>query len=168
MNQIFWIAPKRKTSLEKFMGHTFSSEYSHIVFCTKGRYPWLKGNCREKCYDYMRGVAIKIKAMIVEIGGIEDHVHILVRRPTMMDSSVIAKHVKGASSRWFKKEFPDSLGFAWQDGFGSFSVSVSQIDKVRRYIRGQPEHHQTETYLEEFKKLLKSHQIDFEERELLD
>ncbi len=85
-----------------------------------------------------------------------------------MSSSVFAKRVKGASSAWFKKEFPDCLGFSWQEGFGSFSVSLSQLDRVRRYIQRQPEHHKTETYLEEYKKLLRNHQIEFNEGELLD
>jgi len=150
------------------MGHSLACEYSHIVFSTKMRHPWLKELCRQKCYNYMAGVAAGIQAKIIEIGGIDDHVHILVRRPAPMSSSVFAKRVKGASSVWFKKEYPDSLGFSWQDGFSSFSVSPSVLPKVRRYIQRQQEHHKTKDYLTELKELLDLHGVEYKERDILD
>jgi REP element-mobilizing transposase RayT len=149
------------------MSHSLFGEYFHVVFSTRNRYPWLNGDCQKKCHRYIQGIADRVKAPILEIGGIEDHVHILVRRPGQMTGSVFAKRVKGASSVWFKKEYPDSLGFSWQDGFASFSVSPSQIEVVRGYIQRQKEHHKTQDYLTELKHLLKSHGVSFGEKDLL-
>ena len=104
----------------------------------------------------------------VEIGGVADHVHMLLSLPS---SKAIAKGlqlIKGGSSKWVHDTFPEHRLFRWQVKYGSFSVSVSQLDKITEYIRNQAEHHKNISFKEEFVALLKKHRIPYDERYLWD
>ena len=100
----------------------------------------------------------------IQIGGIEDHVHLLLGAPASLAPSKIAQLIKGGSSAWIHDTFPNMKGFAWQDGYGVFSVSKSNIPGVVEYIRGQREHHRTRTFQEEYLAFLKRHEIQYDER----
>lgn len=104
----------------------------------------------------------------IEVGGVEDHVHILLSLPPSMAISKAAQLIKGGSSKWIHETFPEHRLFCWQEKYGAFGVSVSLLDNVVGYIRKQPEHHRTVTFQEEFLALLKKHKIEYDERYLWD
>ena len=104
----------------------------------------------------------------VEIGGVADHVHMLLSLPSSMAIAKAMQLIKGGSSKWVHDTFPEHRLFGWQVKYGSFSVSVSQLDKIMEYIRDQAEHHKKTSFKEEFIALLKKHRIHYDERYLWD
>ena len=96
-----------------------------------------------------------------------DHVHLLLSIPASLPLSKAVQLVKGGSSHWLKVTFPNMIDFAWQDGYAAFTVSQSQLDDVRAYIRSQPEHHRTKTFAAEYRAFLARHHIQYDERYLL-
>ena len=102
----------------------------------------------------------------IEIGGVEDHIHILLSLPSTMAVAKALQWIKGGSSKWIHETFPEQRLFAWQEEYGAFSVSVSQLDKTIAYIKGQEAHHRKMTFQEEFLALLKKHRIEYDERYL--
>jgi len=123
---------------------------------------------RERLWPYLGGIARENKMTAIEIGGVEDHVHILLSLPSSIAIAKALQLIKGGSSKWVHDTFPDLRLFGWQSKYGSFSVSVSQLDKIIAYIKGQPEHHRKMTFQEEFVALLKKHRIQYDERYLWD
>ena len=121
---------------------------------------------RERLWPFMGGIARQNKMKALEIGGIEDHVHILLSLPSTMPVSKALQLIKGGSSKWVHETFPEHRLFAWQENYGAFSVSVSQLDAVAQYIRNQQEHHRKATFREEFVALLDKHAIPYDERYL--
>lgn len=149
------------------MDNTFTSHHYHIVFSTKNRGPFLAPPIRLRLFPYLAGIAIDHGVRAVEIGGIEDHVHMLLAIPSSMPLSRAVQLPKGGSSHWLKEAFPTLAAFSWQDGYGAFIVSNSQLDVVRRYIQTQENHHRTQSFDEEYRWCLLRHGISFDERFLL-
>ena len=149
------------------MANTYTSLNYHIVFSTKGREPWLDEQLRERLWAYLGGIARENKMKAIEVGGIADHVHLLLSIPANVALSKAVQLIKGGSSHWLKETFPKLSGFAWQDGYAAFTVSQSQMDGVRDYVRGQAEHHRTKTFAEEYRTFLQRHRLEFDERYLL-
>ena len=104
--------------------------------------------------------------MAIEVGGVEDHVHILLSLPSTMAISKALQLIKGGLSKWIHETFPNQRGFAWQQEYGAFSVSVSQLDKTIEYTKNQEAHHRKTTFQEEFLMFLKKHRIEYDERYL--
>ena len=104
----------------------------------------------------------------LEIGGVEDHVHLLLSLPATLPISKAMQLIKGGSSKWVHETFPEHRLFAWQEKYGAFSVSVSQLDHIVQYIKRQEEHHRKMTFQEEFLALLNKHRIEYDERYLWD
>jgi REP element-mobilizing transposase RayT len=136
------------------------------VFSTKERRPLITPELRERLWPFLGGIARQNKMKAVEIGGVADHVHLLLSLPATIPISKAMQLIKGGSSKWIHETFPNQRLFAWQEEYGAFSVSVSQLDKTIAYIRGQPEHHRKLTFQEEFLMLLKKHGIEYDERYL--
>jgi putative transposase len=133
----------------------------HAVFATKYRRPTIKEDIQERLYEYIGGILRGKKGHLIEIGGVEDHVHVLAGlSPTMAVSDVI-RDVKAASSKWVKEE-RETEAFEWQKGFGVFSVSYDRVEAIRKYIRNQREHHKTKTFHEEYIDFLERHGIEFQ------
>jgi putative transposase len=104
----------------------------------------------------------------VMIGGIENHVHLLLGIPPTLAVSKAVQLIKGGSSAWIKETFPGLRGFGWQDGYGAFSVNKSQVPDVTEYIRGQREHHHVKSFEEEYRAFLDKHEIQYDERYVFD
>jgi len=104
----------------------------------------------------------------IEIGGIADHVHVLLSLPSTLPIAKALQLLKGGSSKWVHDTFPEHHLFGWQVKYGAFSVSVSQLDRTIAYIKGQPEHHRRMSFQEEFLALLKKHRVAYDERYLWD
>ena len=149
------------------MANTYTSLHYHVVFSTKNRQPFLVDATRERVFSYLGGIARENGMKALEIGGVADHVHLLLSIPASLAVSKAVQLIKGASSHWLKATFPNMIDFAWQDGYAAFTVSQSQLDDVRAYIRSQPEHHRTKTFVEEYREFLARHHIECDERYLL-
>ena len=150
------------------MANTYSSLHYHLVFSTKNRERWISPDMENRIWSYLGGIARENKITPIQIGGVEDHVHLLLGATPTMAPSKIAQVMKGGSSGWIHGNFPTMKTFAWQDGYGAFTVSRSNLDAVIAYIQGQREHHRHKTFAEEYLALLKKHGIPYDERHALD
>jgi REP element-mobilizing transposase RayT len=150
------------------MSHTYANLLAHVVFSTRSRAALIGAELEPHLHAYLGGIVRELDACAMEIGGTCDHVHILMRVPAAAALSDILRVLKTNSSRWVHEPWPERRAFAWQAGYGAFSVSQSQVAEVRGYIRGQPEHHRHMTFQEEFITFLRKHGIDYDERYVWD
>lgn len=148
------------------MANTFSNLFYHIVFSTKNRENFINEDIENRVWSYIGGIARKHKLTALQVGGIENHIHALIMAPPSIAPSKIAQWLKGESSKWIHEEFVDLRRFAWQDGYGVFSVSKSNAPKVIKYIQNQREHHLKQSFEDEYIDLLKLHGIDYDEKYL--
>ena len=144
------------------MPHSYTSCLLHCVFSTKERRPQITPDLRERLHHYIGGIARQHNATPLAVGGAEDHVHVLISLPATMAIAKTLQLMKGGSSKWVHDTFPEHRGFAWQQGYGAFSVGVSQAEGTVAYIRGQEEHHRTRTFKEEFIAFLEKHGIEYD------
>jgi REP element-mobilizing transposase RayT len=147
---------------------SYVSSYFHCVFSTKGRVPLITPTLSPRLWPFLGGIARQNEMKAVEIGGVSDHVHILLSLPPSVSIAKAMQLIKGGSSKWVHETFPDLRLFRRQEKYGAFSVSVSQLDKIRKYIKNQEEHHRKMTFQEEFLALLKKHGLKYDERFLWD
>ena len=150
------------------MAHTFSNILIHALFSTKQRRPYLDVDLRTELFPYMGGIITKLNGKSLLINGPSDHVHLLLVQPAALGLAEIMEKVKANSSRWVKQRWPQRKGFAWQTGYTAFSVSQSQVEAVKTYIRDQELHHQKRSFQEELMALLKKHRIAYDPRFVLD
>jgi putative transposase len=146
--------------LEHRLAHTYVSELIHCVFSTKQRRNLISPEVQPRLWAFLGGVARKngFKALIV--GGTENHVHILLSLPATLPLAKAVQLVKGASSRWMNDQF--ETRFAWQEGYGAFTVGISQKNDTIAYIQGQAEHHRKRNFEEEFLAFLKKNGIEYD------
>jgi REP element-mobilizing transposase RayT len=151
------------------MAHSYTQLLYHIVYSTKERQPWLKDtDIRRRVYEYLGGAIRGEGGVSICIGGIEDHVHLLVRLRQDKAVSAVIGAIKSCCSGWIHREFADLAQFAWQVGYSAFTVSKSQESRVRQYIESQEEHHRKIPFQSEIRSLLSAHEIEYDERELRD
>ena len=150
------------------MANTYSSLFYHIVFSTKHRQKLIHREIENRVWAYIGGIARTHNMSALQVGGMEDHIHTLLRAKPIHSPSQIVQHLKGESSKWIHTEFADMRMFAWQDGYGIFSVSKSKVPDVIDYIRTQREHHEKESFEEEYERSMKLHGVEYDEKYLLD
>jgi putative transposase len=150
------------------MSGTYSQILLHIVFSTKHRETWISPDVAERLYPYIGGIVRAEKGVLYDIGGIEDHIHMYLRWRPDATVSDLMRTVKARSSKWVHDAFPSLGRFAWQEGYSVFSVSKSQEPAVKAYIAGQREHHQKEDFKSELLRMLRLHEIEFDERYVFD
>jgi len=138
----------------------------HIVFSTKRREPWLTATIRPRIHQYLGGAIRDEGGIALIINGTADHIHILAKLRQDKAISKLVGELKANSSGWISRTFTEAAGFEWQEGYGAFTVSESQLSKVYRYVESQEEHHRSVSFLDEFKTLLKAHGLPFDERYL--
>ena len=141
------------------MSHSYSSNRVHVVFSTKGRARIISEELQPKLWAYMAGIAKNHGFQAIMIGGVQDHVHVLLLLPPTMPLSKAIQFLKGSSSKWLNE---NGGHFAWQEGYGAFSVSASQTADVIRYIKNQAAHHEKRSFEEEFLEFLKKYGIDYD------
>lgn len=139
------------------MSHTYVSCDCHCVFGTKGRAAVLNPEMRERLFRCMAGVARKYGIGLIAAGGVANHIHLLISLPATMSIASVMKLIKGSSARWFHQTYPEAADFAWQEGYGAFSVSRSQRPKIIRYIADQEAYHSHVSFEEEFAAFLRKH-----------
>jgi REP element-mobilizing transposase RayT len=145
------------------MANIYSKLFYHIIFSTKDREPLISAGLCTDLYAYIGGIVRARKSMLFEIGGMPDHVHLVIRSRPDLSAAELVRVVKANSSKWVN-ERPGSIGrFSWQEGYGVFGVSFSQLAGVREYVRSQAEHHRTRTFQEEYREFLRRHEIEFDE-----
>ena len=146
------------------MPHSYSSLLTHVVFSTKDRMRFLDAQIRPDLFAYMGGIVREMGGVARIINGLEDHVHMLISLAADVAISECSRVVKTNSSRWVHETFANHRNFAWQTGYGAFSVSASNGKQVIKYIRDQERHHRRMTFQEEFITLLRKHGVSFDER----
>ena len=150
------------------MANTFTSLHYHLIFSTKNREPWITHDIEGRVWSFLAGIAQQNDIKPIQIGGMPDHVHLVLGIPARFAVSEAAQLIKGGSSKWMKSAFPGMRGFGWQDGYGAFTVSKSALSDVVCYVQQQREHHRQKTFKEEFVAFLVRHEVDYNEKYLWD
>jgi REP element-mobilizing transposase RayT len=138
------------------LAHALVQNFLHIVFSTKDRLKLIPKEKQPRTWAYLAGICHQHKIFVHEIGGMEDHVHMLIQLPPTIALADAVQEIKGSSSKWMGKDF------AWQRGYGAFSVCRSTLDRVARYIRNQEAHHRKMSFEEEFIALLEKHGVPYD------
>jgi len=150
------------------MPQSLSKILVHIIFSTKNRQSLLPEKIRPELYSYLASVLQRCESPALKIGGIADHVHILCSLSKNYALAKIVEEFKKSSSKWLKTKGAEFQSFFWQNGYGVFSVSQSDIDVVIRYIEKQEEHHRVMTFQEEYRKFLEKYRVPYDERYVWD
>ena len=146
------------------MPQSLSTIILHLIFSTKDRHPWLETGVREKAHAFLAGAVRQCDCEAYRVGGVADHVHLAVRLSRTLSVADLVKDIKTASSKWMKEQDASLQDFAWQQGYGAFSVGMSQKETLLNYIDIQEEHHQTTTFQDEYRDFLTKYGIDYDER----
>jgi len=139
-----------------------------LVFSTKGRKPLIDGDVDSRLYEYMGGIVRSLKAKLLCINGMPDHAHLLIRQSKSVSDQDFIGQLKGDSSRWLNQTFPDREHFAWQAGYGWFSVGPKDVDAAVGYIENQKSHHESVSFQDEFRQFLTKYEVEYDERYVWD
>jgi putative transposase len=151
------------------MPQSLTKVYVHIVFSTKNRFPFLADkDVRNEMHNYLGGTCNKLDCSVLKVGGVADHVHIFCLLSKNISLAKLLGELKRESSKWVKTKGQNLRKFAWQNGYGAFSVSPSHIDAVRDYVVRQEEHHRRKTFQDEFRTFLKKYNVEYDERYVWD
>jgi putative transposase len=148
------------------MPQSYTNLLYHVVFSTKNRQPLITSECETRLYDYIGGTVRKQGGVALAINGTADHVHLLVKLRPDKSVSDILRDLKANASGWLHEVFPDLRHFSWQNGYGAFTVSTSQVGRVSEYISTQKAHHRRHSFRDELAALLKANGIEVEEQYL--
>jgi putative transposase len=141
------------------MAHSYSRIHIHLIFSTKERRNFISKELQPLLWAYIAGICKKYEMIAVAIGGTENHVHILFHLSPKISLAKAVQHIKANSSKWMGEQ---GIEFAWQEGYGAFSVSSSNLDQVAGYICNQEAHHRKFSFEEEFRALLKKHGVEYD------
>jgi len=146
--------------------HSFTSCLMHCVRAAKERRPLIKPDLEQRLWPYLGGIARENKMKALAIGGVEDHVHVLLSIPATLSVAKSIQLLKGNSSKWIHDTFKQHWDFEWQEGYGAFSIGISGVEDTTMYIQRQTEHHRKMTFKEEVEAFLKKHGMDYVESDL--
>jgi putative transposase len=144
------------------MAHTYTALFVHCVFSTKGRRRLIPADAQPRLWSFLGGIARKNGFKAVVIGGTEDHLHALLSLPAAMPIAKAVQLIKGSSSRWMNETCKNQ--FAWQEGYGAFTIGISQRGDTIRYIQAQAEHHRKRDFRAEFVAFLKKNGVEYDPR----
>jgi REP element-mobilizing transposase RayT len=150
------------------MASTLTNLLYHIIFTTRKKQDFIVQALSTELYPYIGGIIREEKGKLLKIGGTLNHVHILARFPASVSVSEMMRSIKGSSSKWTNENSKSTQRFAWQRGYGAFSVSESAVENVKSYIGNQEEHHKKVTFEDEFLLLLQKHKISYDEKYIWD
>jgi len=145
------------------MAHTYIANFVHLVFSTKNRKDTIPTELKQQLWAYLYGIANNLHIKPLAIGGTTNHVHTLIAPPPTMPIADAVQKLKANSSRWMGEQ---GMKFQWQKGYGAFSVSPSQLDTMRKYIRNQEEHHRKRSFEDEFRLLLEKSGVPYDSEKL--
>jgi putative transposase len=147
---------------------SLSQLYVHLIFSTQHREPLLIPSVRGSLHAYLATVLKNQDCPTLKVGGTSDHAHLLFRLSKNLALAGVVEKVKTTSSKWLKTQARTLHSFHWQNGYGSFSVSPSELDSVATYIEGQEEHHRMVSFQDEYRRFLKECEVEYDERYLWD
>ena len=153
------------------MPQSLAQIYLHLIWSTKHRTAWLKDRgLRQRLYAYMEGICVNLDCPSLQIGGIEDHVHVLCRFGRSITVADLHRELKRSATLWVKENSPQLREFHWQNGYGAFSISPGHVPGLKHYIATQEEHHRDtrETYKDEFRRLCRIYGVEIDERYVWD
>ena len=150
------------------MPQSLSQVILHLIFSTKNREPWLDADVRPRMHAYLATICRDLDAEAFRVGGVADHVHLVVTLPRTLSQSALVEEIKKLSSKWIKGLDPKYRQFYWQRGYGAFSLGRSQLDAVVKYVSEQEEHHRKVTFQDEFRRVLTKYGVPFDERYVWD
>jgi REP element-mobilizing transposase RayT len=150
------------------MAGTLTNLLFHVVFSTKHREPLITSPIRTDLYKYMGGIVRGEGGKALDIGGVTDHVHLVIRLKAIHSVATMVKIIKSKSSKWLNSQLKRPGRFEWQRGYAAFTVSASQLENVRVYARNQEEHHRRLSYQEELRAFLDKHGMEYDERYIWD
>jgi putative transposase len=149
------------------MGQSLVENYSHLIFSTKHRTPWLQPEAlQNELFQYLGKICSNHNCPPLRVGGHLDHIHILCRLSKSISIETLIRELKTNSSKWMKTQTLDHREFSWQNGYASISVSSTHLTSLVRYIEQQREHHATITFQDEFRRILKKNKIQYDEKYL--
>ncbi len=140
----------------------------HLIFSTKDRAPILDASVRPNLHAYLATVSRNTNCECFRVGGVADHVHLAIRISRTMTIAQLTEELKTSSSKWLKTQSPALQQFAWQHGYGAFSVCPSDLDALVSYIETQEEHHRRHTFQEEYRAFLNRYGVEFDDRYIWD
>ena len=147
------------------MSQSLSKMWTHIIFSTRDRYPFLaSAEIRGQTHAYLAGILRKHDCPTLLVGGVADHVHSLFVLSKNVSIAEIVYETKRGSSRWIKTQGSEFRQFHWQSGYGAFSVSQSHVERVRHYIADQDRHHHKVTFQDELREFLRRYEVKYDER----
>lgn len=150
------------------MGQSLVKNYVHIVFSTKYRQPLITEEIEKELYNYMLEICRRLNCDPIIIGGFTDHIHILCKLSTRIPLMKLLEEVKAHSSKWIKTKGIEFANFYWQNGYGAFSVTPSDMDRLINYIKNQKQHHSKSTFQNEYRLILKKYDMPYDERYVWD
>ncbi|MFH1214131.1 MAG: IS200/IS605 family transposase [Candidatus Neomarinimicrobiota bacterium] len=150
------------------MPQSLSHIILHLVFSTKNRYPWLDEPIRSALHAYLSTVVRNTGCECYRVGGVADHVHLAIRFSRTITVAALVEEIKTSSSKWLKTQSPKLHSFAWQRGYGVFSVGQKDLDRLLAYIDNQEDHHSERTFQYEYRAFLKKYRMTYDERYIWD
>ena len=151
------------------MSQSLANVLIHIVFSTKNRYPYLaEKEIRDEMHSYLGGACNNLGCRVIRVGGASDHIHILCRLSRSITAAKLIAEIKRESSRWIKTKGKMLSKFSWQNGYGIFSVSESETERVKNYISNQEKHHQKKEFKEEYRTFLRAYEVNYNEKYMWD
>ena len=149
------------------MPSAWTQNFYHTVFSTSQRAPLITPDLEARLYPFLGGIVRDLRCTLLAVNGAADHVHLLVRYRADLAHSEMLQQIKARSSKWVNETFPHLGHFAWQEGYGGFTVSASRVPAVKDYVASQKEHHQRQDFRTEFLELLRRHGLEFDENQVL-
>lgn len=146
------------------MGSTLTNLVYHVIFSTKNREPMINPTLCKALYGYIGGIVKGENATLLQIGGMPDHIHIVLKLKPVHSLSEIMQKLKGSSSKWVNEQGCLKERFSWQEGYGAFTVSESQVAAVVHYVKNQEKHHRNLSFKDEFTQFLERHKVEYDER----
>ncbi|SHH23400.1 IS200/IS605 family transposase [Flavobacterium defluvii] len=146
------------------MANTYTQIHIHFVFAVKYRQASIDTNWKNDLYKYISGIIKNNNHKVLAINGVSDHVHILIGIRPVQSISELMKSIKQNSSKWINENKLTKIHFEWQEGYGAFSYSKSQLSAVAGYIDNQEEHHKKKTFKEEYINFLEKFEVDYDEK----
>jgi len=150
------------------MPQSLASILVHVTFSTKNRARFIDPGIERELYPYLASICQACDSPSHAVGGVEDHVHIALTLGRTISLADLLGKIKASSSKWIKTKGAPYASFAWQNGYGAFSIGRSQLPALKRYIANQREHHRRQTFQEEFREFLKRYQVAYDERYVWD
>lgn len=146
------------------MANTYTQIHIHVVFAVKHRAGLIQHEWKDELYKYITGIIQNHQHKVLAINGMPDHLHVFIGMRPVQSLSELMQDIKGSSSKWINEKRFTKHKFEWQEGYGAFSYSKSQVADVVNYIENQETHHKKESFLEEYKNFLQKFEINFDDR----